>query len=97
MADDYEFRVGERCGVDGCRSRRYRTNEGGFDVCERGHQHGISASLAEDDEDDFQGANRGKRFRRQKADKPKNERSELRSTRLLYSCDEMLTSASTEG
>ena len=75
--DDHEFRVGERCDIDGCRSRRYRVNDSGHDECENGHQHGLSNALAEADEDDFFGNLRGKRFRKQKAPKEKIEKREL--------------------
>jgi RNA polymerase I-specific transcription initiation factor RRN7 len=62
--DDYEYHTGERCGIDGCRSRRYRTNEQGYEECSNGHQHGLARGNVENDEDEFFGTLRGKRFRK---------------------------------
>ncbi|KIW08755.1 uncharacterized protein PV09_00693 [Verruconis gallopava] len=65
MADnDYEYRIGDRCGIDGCRSRRYRTNESGFEECARGHQHDLVRGDAGNDEDEFGINLHGKRFRK---------------------------------
>jgi RNA polymerase I-specific transcription initiation factor RRN7 len=69
--DDYEYRQGERCGIDGCRSRRYRTNEQGYEECSNGHQHGLARGNIDDDEDEFWGTLRGKRFRKEGAERVK--------------------------
>ena len=75
--DDEQFRAGERCGIEGCRSRRYRVNENGHEECENGHQHGLSQAAGQDDEDDFTGNNLGKVFRKKKAEKVKSVKSEF--------------------
>lgn len=51
--DNDEFRVGERCDINGCRSRKYRTNLRGFEECDRGHVHGFSQDRAQEADDDY--------------------------------------------
>jgi RNA polymerase I-specific transcription initiation factor RRN7 len=79
-ADDYEYsRTGERCAIDGCRSRRYRTNEQGFEECSNGHQHGLARGNINDDEDAFFGTLRGKRSRKGREKKEKVYKRRLTS------------------
>lgn len=72
MADEDGFRNGERCGIDGCRSRRYRVNNNGHDECSNGHQHGLSAHAGDNDGDDYFGDIMGKRFRKKKEARAKS-------------------------
>lgn len=66
MDNSYQFHRGERCGIEGCRSHRYRVNENGFEECQNGHQHGLAQGAAGVDEDEFLGALRGKRSKAKK-------------------------------
>lgn len=69
--DDDSYHDGERCGVDGCRSRRYRANAQGFEECSNGHQHGLARGDIGNDEDEFMGSLRGRRFKKDKGEKEK--------------------------
>ncbi|KAF2401649.1 hypothetical protein EJ06DRAFT_474872 [Trichodelitschia bisporula] len=57
---------GEVCGIDGCRSRRYRADESGQFFCQNGHLREGARVRPPEDEDAFTAGGQGRTTRRQK-------------------------------
>ncbi|KAF2010423.1 hypothetical protein BU24DRAFT_378431 [Aaosphaeria arxii CBS 175.79] len=57
---------GQRCGIEGCRSRLYDEGEDGFMYCENGHRS--VQVIATEDDDNFLGAQRRDKTRKRRED-----------------------------